>query len=55
MANLLTVAAFAAGLALITAGVAFVYWPAGLVTGGLLITGLAWSYAQEDVNEHPGS
>lgn len=41
--NLLTVLAFSAGLAAVTAGVACIYWPAALIVGGLLLVVVAWA------------
>lgn len=40
----MTTIAFAVALALIVAGVAFVYWPASLIVAGGLLGGSAWLY-----------
>lgn len=43
-ASLLTVLAFASGLALIVAGITWIYPPAGLITAGLIATLTAVGY-----------
>lgn len=35
---------FALALALVVSGVAFIYWPAGLIVGGVLLAVCAWLY-----------
>lgn len=44
MASLLTALAFTLGLAAITVGVTFIYWPAGPITGGLFVCVGAFGY-----------
>jgi hypothetical protein len=44
MASLLTALAFTLGLAAITVGVTFIYWPAGPITGGLFVCIGAYGY-----------
>lgn len=38
----MTRVAFFAGLGLVVAGVTFIYWPAGVITAGLVLVALAF-------------
>lgn len=40
----MTTTAYAVALALVVAGVACIYWPAGVIAAGVLLGASAWAY-----------
>ena len=46
--ELVVLLVFCAGAGLVTYGVYWIYEPAGLIVGGLILSGAAWRYAAAD-------